>query len=779
MDEKTLRKKYKIKGSRMWVSILIVFLLASLAVLLGYIVYNVFLGYVEDAKITEECRAVQRMAQLYDEGATLPEDQLYALLNSQGKEFFIRDKQGNVIYSNGENTCSETKASYRILAQKEKVTLYEDAKYDYVSVQEDNVKIHYADVIRLAFYSEGRSELIDEELLATFDHEIEIDEDAWSEDGSYIPEGELRLPFWTEMPVKNGELFLVARSYVHISVADLVLLVSLLVIIGFIGVLIFVLTIWFVISSIVKQKRTLRVFLTEPVTGDQNWSGFLFKSVHRLRKGSAKKVPYALVNLLFVNYRNYCMCHSVEEGNEMLRKISDIIKDNLQKKELIGHPSPAEFAMLMKYEDEDRLKMRVQALILKLEKIDMDHVFHFQAGVDLMPCELNKGGNPVRRKKVEVEEQYNNACTARLTLGDSMDSGVVIFGDKLVEDQRWMDRVQEKQWGALMNEEFQVYYQPKYNPDTKELKGAEALIRWQSPDLGFVSPGRFIPIFEKNGFITEIDHYMIKHVAHDQKRWLERGFKCVPVSVNVSRAHFIENDLAEQIRDMVDEAGTPHDLVEIELTESAFFDDKNAIIRTINKLKEYGFAVSMDDFGSGYSSLNSLKDMPLDVLKLDAEFFRGEEDERGEIVVTEAIQLAKRLKMRTVAEGVEEKKQVKFLAEQGCDMIQGFYFAKPMPKLDYEARMKAGKSLDTDDLENESEKPAEETKSEIVKPAEESKTETAKPAEESKSETAEAEEITVETAEPEEKKSEETAEIAEEKTEEPAESGEVATDPEI
>ena len=237
---------------------------------------------------------------------------------------------------------------------------------------------------------------------------------------------------------------------------------------------------------------------------------------------------------------------------------------------------------------------------------------------------------------------------------------------------------------AVVNNEFEVYYQPKYDPNTLELGGAEALIRWNSPEYGFVSPGRFIPIFEKNGFITEIDHYMISHVAADQKMWLDMGYHPGCVSVNVSRAHFAEKDLAIQIRDMVNAAGCPHDLLEIELTESAFFDDQNAMIETIKALKSFGFKVSMDDFGAGYSSLNSLKDMPLDVLKLDAGFFRGDKaGDRGGIVVAETIKLAKRLHMKTVAEGVEEKEQVEFLASQGCDMIQGYYFAKPMPKSDY------------------------------------------------------------------------------------------------
>lgn len=180
---------------------------------------------------------------------------------------------------------------------------------------------------------------------------------------------------------------------------------------------------------------------------------------------------------------------------------------------------------------------------------------------------------------------------------------------------------------------------------------------------------------------------MISHVAKYQSEWLNSGKNPVPVSVNVSRAHFIQQDLAEHICALVDQYNTPHHLIELELTESAFFDDKNALLGTVNKLKSYGFDISMDDFGAGYSSLNSLKDLPLDVLKLDAEFFRGEYSaDRSKIVISQAITLAKQLDMRIVAEGVEEKEQVDFLAGVGCDMIQGFYFAKPLPISDYEKR---------------------------------------------------------------------------------------------
>ncbi|MBQ8984102.1 MAG: GGDEF domain-containing protein [Lachnospiraceae bacterium] len=497
----------------------------------------------------------------------------------------------------------------------------------------------------------------------------------------------IQLPVWMSAELEDGG-YLIAKAYYRIGMKDLV-------IIGILGVVIvllilFVLIVMLVnaINSFNSQRKMMNVFFTDVVTRGHNWMYFQIKGEQLLRKRSSAKYNYAVLNLFFVKYSNFCVCHSIEEGEQALCKISNLLNRFVEKKEMAAHVSTSNYALILRYVNEDELKMRIQRILAQLEKIDSDHKFGFHVGVDLLPANADENGSVTRRKNLDIEQEYNNACAARATLSDSDDSGIAFFDTKLVEEQKWIDIVQEQQKKALENEEFLVYYQPKYDPRTNELRGAEALIRWDSPEYGFITPGRFIPIFEKNGFITEIDHYMIRHVARDQKAWLDQGYTCVPVSVNVSRAHFIESDLAEQIRDMLDEVGCPHDIVEIELTESAFFDDKKAMINTISKLKRYGFAVSMDDFGSGYSSLNSLKDMPLDVLKLDAEFFRGEsEDGRGEIVVTEAIKLAKSLNMRTVAEGVEVKEQVDFLAEQGCDMIQGYYFSKPVPKDEYQEKM--------------------------------------------------------------------------------------------
>ncbi|MGN1120448.1 MAG: putative bifunctional diguanylate cyclase/phosphodiesterase, partial [Oscillospiraceae bacterium] len=346
------------------------------------------------------------------------------------------------------------------------------------------------------------------------------------------------------------------------------------------------------------------------------------------------------------------------------------------RREVCARVEKAEFVLVLRGKDEEELRTRVYELTAKIN-----------SGVDAHHLTWHAGIYCPKRTETDIVRGYHYAAAARATIDGQDSTGVAIFTQSMLDEQIWEHKVEERMEQALADEEFEVYLQPKYNPVTSELSGAEALIRWISPTDGFISPGRFIPIFEKNGFITKIDDYMISHAAAQQAKWIAEGKTVVPVSVNVSRAHFAQPNLAEHIRSLVDRYGIPHNVIEIELTESAFFDDKAALLSTVNRLKEYGFEISMDDFGAGYSSLNSLKDLPLDVLKLDAEFFRGEEDaERGKLVVSEAIKLAKSLDMRVVAEGVEKKEQVDFLAGQGCDMIQGFFFAKPMPIDEFEKK---------------------------------------------------------------------------------------------
>ncbi len=668
------RKKNKVlkivTKNHIWLTIVLCVIIAFYTALFVKLFSDVFSDYILNTKFMDEYEKVEYMSKLYDLNIDNNGENVYSLLNEEGRNYFISDNLGNVIYHHGEITMGENSGYISIPVstnEEKKIKIYFDEETDglFYSDEEGDLKPRPIGLLLFGFEFYEKSGIKDNLKKASID-----------------------LPMWMTYDVQGGKQTFTCQILFKLSLMDGVFLASFIVISVALVTCIFVLLLVNMINTLVNQKRLSKVFFTDPITRGHNWMWFSFRGEQLLkRKGSAKE-SYAVLDLVFVKFRNYCVCHSVIEGEEMLYRVDRIINQSLNKKEMAAHYASANFVLLLKFKDREELRVRIQQIIDKLETIDKDHKFTFHVGVYVVENRKNAKGKPVRRKNIDIEREYNNACTARSTLEECDDSGIAFFDENLVEEQKWIDTVMERRRSAIENEEYVIYYQPKYDPKNNKLRGVEALIRWNSPNLGFKGPGTFIPILEKNGFIQDIDHYMITHVARDQKAWLDAGYECVPASVNVSRAHFSENDLAEQIRDAVDAEGCPRNLLEIELTESAFFDDKKAMIDTILKLKEYGFMVSMDDFGSGYSSLNSLKDMPLDILKLDAEFFRGDTNGgRGEIVITEAIALAKSLNMLTVAEGVEFKEQVEFLASKGCDMIQGYFFAKPMPKEEYADKM--------------------------------------------------------------------------------------------
>ncbi len=672
MNKNKSQKKYrKIRKTYLWLTVIEFILFAvCMTVLLVYAARNIGL-YIVDSKMAAEYERIRYMGRLYDESLKNKESNGYSLLEEEGLDYLIVGSDGRILKTHGKNTCSDEEGIVTLPGYDEEITIYKDSERGYIYPGR-NKKLSLNIL-------EFREWLIDE---GFEDDEIGLADQVVKTTGS------IELPIWISTAVDNGKEQLICKAVFRASDNDVDMFAGIVIATIVLAGIILIVMLVTAIRNIIRQRRMLKLFFTDVTTENHNYTWLLVKGEKMLRRKAGKKNRFAVVNLKFVNYNTFCVCHSAAEGEEILCRIDRMLNSRLCRNEMCAHLGSANFGLILKYTDEEELRKRLESIIRDLEATDTNHKLYFRAGVSLTDKATDDAGNPVNPRSIDFNTEFNHAAMARTSMGAGDDSKIAFFDDRLIEEQKWLDKVQEKQQAALDNEEFVVYYQPKYDPRTDKLRGAEALVRWISPEMGFVSPGKFIPIFENNGFITEIDHYMIRHVAADQKRWLDEGRTCVPVSVNVSRAHFIESDLAEQIRDMVDEAGTPHEYIEIELTESAFFDDKEALLSTINRLKSYGFAVSMDDFGSGYSSLNSLKDMPLDVLKLDAEFFRGEaRDNRAEIVVSEAIRLGKSLNMRIVAEGIEQKEQVDFLADQGCDMIQGYYYAKPMPGNEYEQRL--------------------------------------------------------------------------------------------
>lgn len=238
---------------------------------------------------------------------------------------------------------------------------------------------------------------------------------------------------------------------------------------------------------------------------------------------------------------------------------------------------------------------------------------------------------------------------------------------------------------AIQNKEFTLYLQPKYDIEKGTIIGAEALVRWISRENGFISPGDFIPVFENNGFVYEVDKFIWEESCRYLRKWLDEGREVHPISVNVSRIDLYDPKLVQHLVDLREKYQLPSQYLELEITESAYTEDPEQIITITRQLREAGFVILMDDFGTGYSSLNMLKDIQIDVLKLDMGFLKSSDySAKGGNILTAILKMAESLKMQTIAEGVETKEQVEFLKSIGCKYVQGFYYSKPLPVEDFE-----------------------------------------------------------------------------------------------
>ena len=243
---------------------------------------------------------------------------------------------------------------------------------------------------------------------------------------------------------------------------------------------------------------------------------------------------------------------------------------------------------------------------------------------------------------------------------------------------------------AITNEEFLVYYQPKVEARRYRMKGAEALCRWIH-DGEMILPFRFIPVYERNGDICELDFYMLEHVCRDLRRWLDEGKTVVRTSVNLSREHMGDRHLVEHIVSIIDQHQIPHEYIEIELTETSTEVDYMELREIVNALHALGIHTSIDDFGVGYSSMNLLAELPWNMVKIDKSFVplgTDEEDDKKKMVMLRSIiSMANALELECIAEGVETARQVVLLKEQGCYFIQGYYFDRPLPVADFEERL--------------------------------------------------------------------------------------------
>ena len=432
------------------------------------------------------------------------------------------------------------------------------------------------------------------------------------------------------------------------------------------------------VASIINLRETaamINQFQFDRLTGLFSKEFFYERAKDMLIRNPEKK--YDIICSDIDNFKLINDVFGTQAGDGLLKVIADVYTSLVGDKGICGRFNADQFACLLehqpKYTNEMFIKASAQICALSNTKNIV----------------MKWGIYPVEDETISVEQMCDRALLAARSIKGQYGKYFAVYDDELRSALLHEQAIADIMETALEEEQFEVYLQPKYRVRDGELAGAEALVRWNHPVWGFQSPAEFIPLFEKNGFITKLDQFVWDKTCSILRRWEDRGIPPFDISVNVSRADIYNADLTGFLVKTVQKYGLHPSRIHLEITESAYTEDPNQIINTVRHLRELGFIIEMDDFGSGYSSLNMLNQMPLDILKLDMKFIQSETAKPvNEGILRFIIGLARWMDLSVVAEGVETREQLERLRDIGCDYVQGYLFAKPMPCNEFEALLK-------------------------------------------------------------------------------------------
>jgi len=427
----------------------------------------------------------------------------------------------------------------------------------------------------------------------------------------------------------------------------------------------------FLYYNVRRRQELFRLAYKDSITGGDNFSNF---------KEKAKKYENTEGYVIALDISEFKLVNNVcgnARGDEVLKAIWDVIMANCNDNEQAARVNADRFVIFWIERSKKTVTYRIEKLINEIEGISE------QLSVPRLYPVI---GIRAVEKLDDADKRYGEALRAKALVKNRRDRHYAFYDeidyDTIVENKK-LENGFEK---ALADKKFEVWYQPKFNSHTGKIVGSEALIRWRADDGSLISPGRFIPLFEKNGNIIRLDEYVFREVCRQQKEWQEEGIQILPVSVNISRFSLYYSNVVEKYERIINYYDVDHKYVQIEITESAIIEN-TVIVELIQKFHDAGFDILLDDFGSGYSSLASLNQMPFDTIKLDKSLVDYVGNENGEKLLKFIVQLVQSLGMKITAEGVEYKEQLDFLENLNCDDIQGFYFSKPLMLADFSAKL--------------------------------------------------------------------------------------------
>lgn len=426
-----------------------------------------------------------------------------------------------------------------------------------------------------------------------------------------------------------------------------------------------------------SYRELERIAYVDELTGGESYMKFRIDVERILCK--APEGHFAMVSLDVDNFQYINDVYGYDEGDEALRYLWRALTRERSAYEVCARVYGDHFVYLAHYQEVHEMDQRFSRILEELGEYHPGNVpaaeYHFS---------ISAGVYPIDFSLIDVDTMVNRARIPQKRIKGLAVAGLNFYTDELHQELIRSKALESRFASALQNKEFQVYFQPKYDLHLGSFHGAEALVRWRTNE-GMLSPGAFIPVFERNGDIVALDLYMLDQVCENLRRWINAGLEVTPVSVNVSHLQLVREDFVPVYLAVLERHQIPPWLIEVEFTETIMVRNIARLTSAAEELHAHKLRVLIDDFGSGYSSLGMLKNVPLDVLKLDRSFVIDlDRDQKAKDVVVGALALAHTLGMTVTAEGVETAAQFAFLKNMGCDAIQGFYCAKPMPAQDYE-----------------------------------------------------------------------------------------------
>lgn len=409
----------------------------------------------------------------------------------------------------------------------------------------------------------------------------------------------------------------------------------------------------------------------DTLTGCYNREGFCKKAQDLLREDAV----YDIIAFDIEQFRVVNDIYGIHEGDRLLQYLARIMTGFARENGgICGRISGDCFVMLLVRKNGYEEMVGYVDKAMERYPLQMKIVVHF-------------GIYQIEDRTIDVTVMYDRAVLAVKRIKGKYGEAYAYFDDSMRNELLLEKEITNSMQQALADGEFLVYLQPKCNLKTEEYVGAEALIRWMNPERGLLPPSQFIPIFEKTGFITEVDLYVWEQVCRMLARWKQENRTLIPISVNVSRADLYHSDFMDRILELMDKYDIEPSLLHMEITETVYTENQNQILDMVNQMEKLGFKVEMDDFGSGYSSLNMLTEIPVDVLKLDMRFLEGYSAGKAKGNILEfSVGLAKSLGLESVAEGVETREMVDELKRLNCEMGQGYYFSRPIPIHEFEQK---------------------------------------------------------------------------------------------